>query len=510
MNSRIRVVRVLLIVFTLVVSALLLLVFFASSKLIKSKPQVTPQSSDLLHLSSDIHNQSPSDSNHIQINSSNPDPLYPSTPPQPPSPNTNNNNNTTTQSSRNQSSDSPPILAEFSSSKPTYDLLLSKFKPIFSKSSFFSTEPVHRLPPSVPRVILVPELSSYAGYGNQIQFLYQYIAIAMCMDFDMVIPPIGFIKHKKTQGGLTAEAQSYYDLDRLSKSVSVRHFESACRQCVEFQVLPYTAKTRRYSGRNLTQPLSDTRYDTNVFGNLSVEYIGNESGMHLWTDFYSNLIVNRQSQCGNRDRCVFFSHNTVKFPDIYNDIHKCAESAYAIAKQAVLPSQLLFQLAHGLLPPKFLMNSTMVIHLRYFAGEYGIDKEQCLSGKNICFGRNSQTVIEMRAFNETVYQYAESLNCTRVFPILPHFAGENVKKNLAKTLGLKYEDLISSKGLNADVELLVERALAIEARELLAETSGTSFTLTVDFQRNALEKPMARSLESLFNRVTNLQRPSNQ
>mmetsp|Transcript_4049 Transcript_4049/g.7097 ORF Transcript_4049/g.7097 Transcript_4049/m.7097 type:complete len:414 (+) Transcript_4049:2144-3385(+) len=358
-----------------------------------------------------------------------------------------------------------------------------------------------------PVFVLVPETG--AGIGNQIQHLWNLLALASIIKVDIVIPPIGWLRNVHRSHKITDSAQSYYDLDRLAEFVNVRHFESTCK-CFDAGIYAKSARSEEESGQRITHR---PPYEPHLWENSTKVYVDDrvKSGVDALSTWRNVMhdVRNKPSRCSNENRCVVLGYNThLDLSKSYPALPEFGKRRREIMK-ALLPSTFLRSLVGGYLPGGVSsLNTTLVVHLRYFAGEYRTGNTLCFNGKYVCIGRgslkdNSLKKIDIEEFGERILSFAKSINCTQVFPIMPPFCDVDVQKAVCNVLGVDYASIISQRSISAVSAVIIERTLATVAKAFTAETVGTTFSTTINVQRKSLGLPLVYPLEDiLLNQTT--------
>jgi len=222
----------------------------------------------------------------------------------------------------------------------------------------------------------------------------------------------------------------------------------------------------------------------------------NISEVRDWQDVFWKA-ARKPSRCGNDDRCVYLNYDAfLRLPRMPKQ--RCVADAELLMRRKLLPSKLLRNLVESYMPDGSTPENTLVVHLRYHAGEYGVHPEYCQTGKFVCIGRFQLFRVPIDEFSRRVLAYAHARNCTHVFPIMPHFIEEPTQRAICEGLGFEFDNLISRRKLNPHNTLLIERALAATSKEFLAEIESTSFTLTIEEQRLGLNLSMVFSVDKLM------------
>mmetsp|Transcript_926 Transcript_926/g.1724 ORF Transcript_926/g.1724 Transcript_926/m.1724 type:complete len:325 (-) Transcript_926:624-1598(-) len=315
---------------------------------------------------------------------------------------------------------------------------------------------------------------------------------------ELVIPPVGYIKGLYHGRQVTDTPQVYYDLDLLANSpapVRIRHFASSC-QCFDAVILPESA-------RSLDPKEVENKYryvyPSKYYQNTSQQYMNDRPNVSIW-NLTLDSIQHSPSACNHlQTRCVFLPFNALQKFKMRTQFDSCVSRVSGTMQAALQPSAFLMDLAMGFLPAGFKPESTLLVHLRYFAGEYGRDPVNCQSGEYICLGRGHiPSKVPVQHFVETIRAFANESQCDSIFTILPHFASDKVHESLCNELGFNSSMLVSHRGLPPPTVLLIERAIAIGVKEFISETYGTSFSHTINIQRRARGKSQVHSIERLL------------
>jgi len=340
------------------------------------------------------------------------------------------------------------------------------------------------------------------GYGNQLQGIHRLLSIAQCVpDTDIHLPPLVYDKHlPKGRDRKFTEASdiaaSYYDTERIVSElgVGVVHFASECR-CFDYvlsgghDLKNEVGDASRPVPRNMIYPdrfYKNARYITP--GELELARID------------PNALSWKSEGCSTSNRiCVFLSHHNThaimkaaltKGQKLNSCGYQELMSNRDRARSAVLPSKLVLNAARAALPSRMNPDRVLVVHLRMRGGEVPNGHEMCRSEPIICIGRGVPKYpykkVEIEEFIARMKQLARENDCDDVFPIVPRkFMSERALNAVITGFGLEMHDLISSRGMHPFYTLLMERAIATQAKVYVAEVRS-SMSETIQYQRHAL------------------------